>query len=38
MMPGQASDAPGIVRLLDERGAVKQTTRVNMVQDVSEPE
>jgi len=37
-MPGQSSDAPGIVRLVNGRNEVERTTRVDMVQDVSEPE
>lgn len=31
-LPGQASDAPGIVRLYDEAGRLLNETRVDMVQ------
>jgi hypothetical protein len=35
---GQAGDAPGVVKLVHGQGRVEQTTSVEMVQDVSEPE
>ncbi|MBS0638775.1 MAG: hypothetical protein JSS43_02815 [Proteobacteria bacterium] len=35
-MPGQASDAPGIVRLLDRKGKVLRQTEVEMVQFVND--
>jgi hypothetical protein len=37
-MPGQASDAPGIVKLVDAHGGIEQTVDIDMVQDVSDPE
>jgi hypothetical protein len=37
-MPGQAGDAPGVVKLVDGRGHVLENLDVEMVQNVSEPE
>lgn len=37
-LPGQASDAPGFVQLVDGGNRPQQTAAVDMVQDVSEPE
>ena len=37
-MPGQAGDAPGVVRLYDRQGRLLHETRVDMVQRVQKVE
>ena len=38
LMPGQAGDAPGVVRLYDRQGRLLHETRVDMVQRVQKVE